>query len=91
MERRFFDAYPDIEPKDAQRGFTHEQRLAIYRRDAGICQLRIKCDSEKVGWEHWHADHKVPHVKGGKTTVSNGQVACPACNLAKSATVLDAA
>jgi Protein of unknown function DUF262/HNH endonuclease len=84
MERRFFSTYSDIEPRDAQRGFTHEQRLAIFRRDSGICQVRLKCDGEKVTWDHWHADHKIPHVKGGKTTVTNGQVACPACNLSKS-------
>jgi hypothetical protein len=90
MERRFFAAYPDIEPKDAQRDFTHEQRLAIYRRDGGVCQVRLKCEGERVGWEHWHADHKVPYVKGGKTTVANGQVACTVCNLSKSGTVLAA-
>jgi hypothetical protein len=29
---RFFEAVPDVELKDDQRLFTHEQRLAIYRR-----------------------------------------------------------
>ena len=89
MERRFFAAFPEIEPRDTQRGFSHEQRLAIYRRDEGSCQVRIRCAGDKVGWEQWHADHKVPHVKGGKTTVANGQVACPACNLAKSDLIPD--
>ncbi len=88
MERRFFSAFADIEPKDAQRDFTHEQRLAIFRRDGGICQVHLKCEGNKVAWDHWHADHKVPHVKGGKTTVANGQVACAACNLSKSGTFL---
>jgi hypothetical protein len=87
MERRFFEAYPEIEPRDLQRDFGYEQRLAIYRRDQGICQLRLKCDGIKVSWENWHADHKLPHSKGGKTTVANGQVACMACNLSKSAVV----
>lgn len=89
MERRFFIAYPDIEPRDGQRAFSHEQRLAIFRRDEGLCQLRLKCDGNRVSWDHWHADHKVAHVKGGKTTVANGQVACPPCNLAKSGHTLD--
>lgn len=87
MEKRFFSAYPDIEPRDAQRGFTHEQRLAIFRRDHGLCQVKLKCEGVKVSWDHWHADHKLPHVKGGKTTVANGQVACAACNLSKSGTL----
>jgi hypothetical protein len=82
-ERRFFEAYPDIEQKDSERTFSHEQRLAIFRRDEGICQLRLGCDGERVAWGHWHADHRVPHTLGGKTTVANGQVACIPCNVAK--------
>jgi hypothetical protein len=85
FERRFFDAVPDIEPKDPQRGFSHEQRLAIFRRDSGVCQLKLRCDGVKAGWDHWHADHKIAHSKGGKSVVSNGQVACPDCNFAKGA------
>lgn len=85
MEKRFFLYAPDIETIDPIRDFSPEQRLAIFRRDDGRCQLKIKCDGIKVEWGHWHADHKIPHSKGGKTTVSNGVVACPACNLAKGA------
>ncbi|MDX2275050.1 MAG: HNH endonuclease signature motif containing protein [Hyphomonadaceae bacterium] len=85
LERRFFGAYPSIEPIDPTRDFTHEQRLAIFRRDGGECQLRLKCSGEKVGWENWHADHKLAHSRGGKTTVENGQIACAACNLSKGA------
>ena len=85
MQRRFFAAVPDLEPKDPNRHFTHEQRLAIYRRDNASCQLKITCDgSERLSWNQWHADHKQAHSLGGKTTVGNGQVACPNCNLAKS-------
>ena len=85
FEKRFFDAVPEIEPKDPQRGFSHEQRLAIFRRDNGICQLKLRCDGVKVGWDHWHADHKTAHSKGGKSIVANGQVACPDCNFSKGA------
>lgn len=85
MQRRFFAAVPDIEQIDATRIFTEEQRLAIYRRDNATCQLRIRCEGvEKLKWGHWHADHVKPHSLGGKTTVANGQVACPDCNFAKS-------
>lgn len=83
VERQFFLACPDIPTTDGIRSFTQEQRLAIFRRDGGCCQLRIKCNGEKLGWGDWHADHIVPHSRGGKTTVSNGQVACIACNTAK--------
>ncbi len=83
--RKFFEAVPDIEPKDGQRLFSHEQRLAIFRRDGGICQVRLKCNGDKCEWDAWEADHKKPWTKGGKTTVENGQVACPACNSSKDA------
>lgn len=85
MERRFFLACPLIELVDPIRDFSHEQRLAIFRRDGGVCQLRITCEGEKVSWDNWHADHKVPHSKGGKTTVANGQIGCVKCNLTKGA------
>ena len=81
--RKFFETVPDIQIKDDQRIFAHEQRLAIYRRDGGRCQLKIKCKGEKCEWDNWQADHKLPWSKGGKTTVENGIVSCPACNAAK--------
>lgn len=83
--RKFFEYDPSIEikEKDDNRQFTEEQRLAIYRLNKGICQLKIKCDGIKCDWDNWHADHIIPWSKGGKTTVSNGQVACPECNLSK--------
>jgi hypothetical protein len=59
-ERRFFEAYPNIEQKDPERAFSHEQRLAIFRRDEGICQLRLACNGDRVTWGLWHADHRVP-------------------------------
>lgn len=81
--RKFFEEVPDIEPKDSQRLFSHEQRLAIFRRDAGICQLRLKCIGIKCEWDAWEADHKIVWSQGGKTTVENGQVACAECNSSK--------
>jgi hypothetical protein len=85
LTRLLFEKIPNIEPKDNQRMFDNIQRLAIYRRDKGICQLKIKCNGKKCEWDNWHADHIIPWSKGGKTTVENGQVACPECNLSKGA------
>jgi hypothetical protein len=82
--RKLFEYIPSIELKDKLRLFTSEQRLAIFRRDNGICQLKIKCNGNKCEWDNWEADHIIPHSKGGKTTVENGQVACSECNKAKS-------
>jgi len=83
IEKRFFLAYPDIQTIDTIRVFTPEQRLAIFRKDDGYCQLKLRCAGEKLRWGEWHADHISPYSKGGHTTVSNGQVSCSACNLAK--------
>lgn len=82
--RKFFEFNPKIELKDNNRLFPHEQRLAIFRRDAGKCQLKLKCDGVKCDWDNWEADHIIAWSKGGKTVVENGQVACPSCNSAKS-------
>lgn len=81
--RKFFESVSDIEQKDSQRLFTHEQRLAIFRRDNGKCRVMLKCSGVKCEWDDWQADHIVPWSQGGKSTVENGQVACPACNAAK--------
>lgn len=78
---RFLLFMPDLPPLDPKRAFTEEQRVAIYRRNSGTCQM---CGT-KVGWENFHADHIIPHTCGGKTTVENGQTLCARCNLSKGA------
>jgi hypothetical protein len=81
--RNLLERFPTLSRKDNQRGFTNPQKLAIFRRDKGVCQVKLKCRGVKITWDDWHADHKIPWAKGGKTTVKNGQVSCTACNLSK--------
>ncbi len=88
MEKRFFQSVPNLELKDPTRGFSPEQRLAIFRRDNGVCQVKIKCSGDRVTWDNWHADHIQPYSTGGKTVVDNGQIACVSCNLSKGANFL---
>ena len=83
--RKFFESVPDIEQKDDQRLFSREPRLAIFRRDSGLCQVKVKCSGVKCEWDAWEADHIKAWSKGGKTIVVNGQVACLGCNSAKGA------
>jgi hypothetical protein len=83
MLKDLFLAHPEIRLKDPKRGFTAQQRLAVFRRDGGVCQLQIRCDGLKLRWDDWHCDHLVPWTAGGATSVGNGQAACSQCNLSK--------
>jgi hypothetical protein len=87
LMRDLLSSFPNLPLKDKQREFTHLQKMAIFRRDQQTCQVKIKCDGVRVVWDNWHCDHKDPWSKAGPTTVENGQVACPACNLSKGAQV----
>lgn len=68
---------------DPQRNFSGAQEKEILLRSNGHC---VGCGKE-VGSD-WHADHIVPHSRGGKTEVSNGQTLCQPCNSRKHAKVL---
>lgn len=84
MLKSLLGKHPTLSLLDNQRDFTHMQKLTVFRRDKGNCQLKIKCDgSSKLKWDNWHCDHIIPWSRGGKSTVENGQVSCPTCNLSK--------
>ncbi len=89
MLRHLLEQYPNLSLKDNSRNFTQSQRLAVFRRDKGHCQVKIKCGGDKLLWDGWHCDHIIPWSKGGKTIVSNAQAACQECNLSKGKESLD--
>lgn len=60
------------------RRFNTTQRSALWLAADGKCQ---QCGDELP--DDFHADHIVPHSKGGATDVINGQALCPTCNLRK--------
>ena len=66
--------------KDAARRFSATQRQSIYRRDGGRC---FYCQT-LLPASGWHADHVIPHSRGGRTVIFNGVASCPPCNRAKS-------
>jgi hypothetical protein len=84
IRKYFFLFATELEPLDSSRGFTEAQKIAIFRKDNGICRI---C-REKVEWNHFHADHIIPYCRGGKTSVGNGQVLCPKDNLQKGANLV---
>lgn len=71
---------PQLELKDPTRTYSQEQRLLIFLKNDGKCaNCEKKCDQD-----NFHADHIIPHSRGGKTSIENGQLLCPECNLKKS-------
>jgi hypothetical protein len=71
----------NLEPLDKNRGFTEVERITVYRKNDGCCQ---SCKKE-VEYAEFHIDHIIPHTRGGKTIIENGQVLCKQCNLSKGA------
>lgn len=64
--------------KDRRRRFRSKERDALWIIADGECE---QCGiTLKPGW---HADHIIPHSKGGPTDVINGAALCPTCNLRK--------
>lgn len=80
---KFLNFADKLELLDSKRGFSESQRIAVYRKFNGICQGK-NC-GKKVSYDDFHADHKIPFSKGGKTTVGNAQLLCSKCNLSKGA------
>ena len=66
---------------DENRAFSKGQREEIFNRDDSRCR---KCLRKLEFDQEWHADHIVPWIKGGKTSIENGQVLCRKHNLEKS-------
>ena len=75
--------------KDTKRAFDESQRIAIYRRDKGLCQ---KCltdghgdNASLVPWSEYEADHILAHSQGGMTDMANAQLLCRLHNRQKGA------
>lgn len=65
------------------RYFSAIQRIELFSRSGGNCQ---SC-GVPITLTEFHADHIIPHSKGGKTILANGQAVCRNCNLRKSSTM----
>ena len=81
-KRQFIIATQDLVLKDRQRVFTSHQRIRIWHQANEKCQ---KC-KKKIDIDEMEADHIIPHSKGGKTTIHNGQALCKQCHAEKGAT-----
>ena len=81
----------DLIEKDKKRSFTELERIIIYRKGKGFCQQCLrdgKPENEaKVSWSNFQADHVLPHSKGGKTILENGELLCSYHNQSKGARI----
>lgn len=66
--------------KDAQRGFTSEQRRIIWNTSANRVCADCGC---KLTWEDFTIDHINPHSKGGRSSLENAALMCHKHNAAK--------
>ncbi|MFY9619736.1 MAG: DUF262 domain-containing protein [Pyrinomonadaceae bacterium] len=81
----------EVLTKDERRALNEAERILVYRRDNGLCQICVadgKPEKECiVPWAEYDADHVMPHTKGGKTVTPNAQVTCRYHNQKKGARV----
>jgi hypothetical protein len=72
---------------DSKRAFNEAEKIRIYRRDEGLCQLCLAEGKPReeavISWSQYQADHIIPWIKGGQTTDENAQVLCTYHNASK--------
>lgn len=82
----------ELVEKDKKRAFSELERIIIYRKGKGLCQQCLregKPENEaKVSWSKYQADHVIPHAKGGKSILENGELLCSYHNQSKGAKIM---
>lgn len=73
---------PELDPK---RNFTYEEKLIIYRRAKGLCQMEFNGSicNKSIDIDDAAVDHKIPHSKQGKTELENGRLSYQTCNISR--------
>jgi hypothetical protein len=73
---------PDLDPN---RIYSYEEKLILYHRANGCCQLEHsgKVCGKAIPFDDAVIDHIVPHGKGGRTILTNGRVTFKLCNIAR--------
>jgi hypothetical protein len=77
------DFVSQLPKKDGKRTFSLPDRVLAWYTSDGRCQSE-GC-TKKLTFQDFHADHKQPWSKGGKSELHNLQVLCPEHNLTKGA------
>jgi len=76
--KRFLNEYKPL-PLDEDRSFSHEQKIAIFRKYDGKCQKCSKTLQFNDPETHYH--HTDYYAKGGKTETEKGLLLCKDCHL----------
>ncbi len=80
LVKRFVEQYGPVE-LDEDRIFGYDQKLVIFRKYGGVCQV---CGEKlEFGDSHTHYHHIDPYIAGGETEVENGLLVCQDCHLNK--------
>ncbi|MDO8723302.1 MAG: DUF262 domain-containing protein [Syntrophales bacterium] len=70
----------EIKVLDAKRAFNEAERIRVYRKQEGLCQMCLGVGKSKdkaaVSWSEYQTHHILPWIKGGPTTEDNAQVLC---------------
>lgn len=66
--------------KDAQRGFTAEQRRILWNT---ATNRKCKGCGKNLNWTDFTIDHIDPHSKGGRSRLENAALMCRRCNSTK--------
>lgn len=67
------------ESKSKRKQFNSKERMAVYSKDKGRCQI---C-GRFVSYDEYTIDHIIPLSKGGTNDMYNLQCTCKVCNLIK--------
>ena len=68
--------------RDSRRSFNRTQQNEIWDNQHGKC-AGSHCKHSRLLRSATHYDHIIPHEKGGRTEVSNGQALCATCHSIK--------
>ncbi len=74
--RRFLIYAKNLVPLDPKRDYTEDEKIAIFRMYGGKCQ---RC-GETLEMTSFHVHHKLPWIKGGRTTLENALLLCERCH-----------
>lgn len=79
---KFLEMRENVVAKDQRRNFNDAEKWILWLRSEKTC---VECGIDLPDYRSAHADHVVPHARGGKTELNNGRAICSTCNLNKGA------